>query len=163
MSGSPGVSRTSEGTRQDAQSRETVSAPERLAWQSELDSAMADIDSRLQHPRRRASDTSPQPTLPELGQVEMTTELLDEIAWRVAEQMRRRQAAPATASAPAEGASPVRERPTRPMAVPPPPAPAMPHGVVMTIRVRRPLFRLPWPFSLFRRHRRRHPLTIRAA
>jgi hypothetical protein len=91
---------------------------ERLEWQSELDSAMADLDSRLSHPRRRASDTGPQPTLPQLGHVEITNELLDEIAWRVAEQVRR----PQPAAEPGE----------------------LRHGVAISIRLRKPLFR--WRF-----------------
>src|ERR671913_643718 len=60
-----------------------------LDWQGELDSAMADIDARLTHPCRRASDSTRQAILPEIGQLPVTTELLDEIAWRVAEQIRR--------------------------------------------------------------------------
>src|SRR5258705_7624221 len=73
---------------------------ERLEWQSELDSAMADLDSKLSHPRRRASDAGPQPSLPELGQFDVTTELLDEISWRVAEQLRRQAASFAPLTAP---------------------------------------------------------------
>ena len=71
-----------------AKKSESVRTPQ-LDWQSELDATMEDIDSRLVHPRRRAADAGPQPTLPGLGEVKLTTELLDEIAWRVAEQMRR--------------------------------------------------------------------------
>lgn len=124
-------------------------AVERLEWQSELDSALADIDTRLQHPRRRAGDlTTDQPTLPQLGQIDLTSELLDEIAWRVAEQLRRQQSAvaPAAASAPARAARPV---------PPPPPEPErMPHGIALTIRIRKPLFR----FRFWRRRVRRESL-----
>ena len=66
-----------------------------LEWQSELDSAMSDLDTQLSHPRRRASDAGPQTLLPELKQVHITNELLDEIAWRVSQQLRLSQ--PATA------------------------------------------------------------------
>jgi hypothetical protein len=98
--------------------------PERLEWQTELDSAMADIDHRLEHPRRRATDPGAQPALPQLGQIDLTSELLDEIAWRVAEQVRRTLAdsdSPSPAKASAESA---------------PPAP----GIALTIRIRKPLF-----------------------
>src|SRR5689334_6562695 len=83
------MSAPGEGT----QARATMTASDRLEWQSELDSAMADIDSKLQHPRRRATDAGPQPQLPELGQIDLTSELLDEIAWRVCQAMRRTQTA----------------------------------------------------------------------
>src|SRR5262245_34350019 len=84
----PVVSTTSE----DAQLREfaseaQMSPGEPLAWQRELDVAIADIDSRLSHPRRRATDV--QPTLPQLGEPEISTETIDEIAWRVAELLRK--------------------------------------------------------------------------
>ena len=106
--------------------------PERLEWQTELDSAMKDIDDRLRHPRRRATDAAAQPTLPQLGQIDLTSELLDEIAWRVSEQLRRRlptedQAASTDAVE----------------AAPPQP------GIAMTIRIRKPLFR----FRFWRRER----------
>ena len=115
---------------------------------------MADIDVRLRHPRRRASDTGRQPTLPELGQVELTSELLDEIAWRVSEQIRRSPAAPATARATAE-------TPLRPTAVP---ASArsvdMPSGAAIVIRLRSPLFS--WrPFRWFRRRKRQVLTTVK--
>lgn len=97
-----------------------ASALPSLDWQSELDSAMADLDSRLTHPRRRATDSQRQPVLPELGQVRVTTELLDEIAWRVAEQLRRTEGGmPATASKVLAAL----ETP-QPAAAPPPPPPA---------------------------------------
>ena len=121
-----------------------------LEWQSELDATMADIDSRLVHPRRRAIDAGPQPTLPGLGEVNLTTELLDEIAWRVAEQMRRHTLAFPT---PAAEVKPV-----------PAPHPAIDlgpgPGKMLVIRYRMPL--LPWPFRLLQRRRRKkkqHPLT----
>ncbi len=126
---------------------EAISTP-KLEWQSELDATMADIDSRLVHPRRRAIDTGPQPTLPGLGEVKLTTELLDEIAWRVAEQMRRHTLAFPTPAAELK------------------PAPALPvkdlgplPGKMLIIRYRMPL--LPWPFRLLQRRRRKkqHPLT----
>lgn len=120
-----------------------------LEWQDELDSAMADIDLRLRHPRRRASDAGKQPTLPELGQVDLTSELLDEISWRVAEQVRRSQANAAAAAAPAE-------TPFRPTAVPSPVQAEMPNGAALVIRLRSPLFT--WPRWL-RRRRKRHVLT----
>jgi hypothetical protein len=104
----------------------------RLEWQSEFDSAMADLDSRLRHPRRRASDVGPQPTLSDLGQFDVTKELLDEISWRVAEQLRRAPAG--TVPEPAPLAAPAA-----------PPAPAIPEGAALVIRLRRPLFR--WPFK----------------
>ena len=118
----------------------------RLEWQHELDATMEEIDSRLVHPRRRATDTAPQPALPGLGEVNLTNELLDEIAWRVAEQMRRHALAfptPAEANPPAP---PVQEPSLRP-------------GKIVMIRYRMPL--LPWPFRLLQRRRRRkqHPLT----
>lgn len=119
----------------------------RLEWQSELDATMEDIDSRLVHPRRRATDTAPQPSLPGLGEVNLTTELLDEIAWRVAEQMRRHALAFPTPAEEAEPTPPpVQEDSLRP-------------GKLVMIRYRMP--RLPWPFRLLQRRRRRkqHPLT----
>jgi hypothetical protein len=126
---------------------EAISTP-KLEWQSELDATMADIDSRLVHPRRRAIDAGPQPTLPGLGEVKLTTELLDEIAWRVAEQMRRHTLA----------------FPTPAAELKPAPAPPMKDlgplpGKMLIIRYRMPL--LPWPFRLLQRRRRKkqHPLT----
>jgi len=131
----------------------TVNPEGRLEWQSELDHAMADLDSRLQHPRRRASDVGAQPTLPQLGQFDVTTELLDEISWRVAEQLRRQAAAFAPPPAPAGTHAAV---PPEAMAAvaPAPVAPRMPHGAALVIRMRWPLFR--WPFK--RRSRRRQSM-----
>ncbi len=88
----------------NAKKSEIVRGP-RLEWQRELDATMEDIDSRLVHPRRRATDTGPQPTLPGLGEVNLTNELLDEIAWRVAEQMRRHALAFPTPAAEAKPAA----------------------------------------------------------
>lgn len=122
---------------------------ERLEWQSELDSAMSDLDSRLSHPRRRASDVAPQPVLPHLGQVNITAELLDEIAWRVSEQMRR--TAPVATAAPAASSVPAADAP-----LPEAARPAIPAGISIVIRVRRPLFH--WKF--WRRKSRRRQAMI---
>jgi hypothetical protein len=108
-----------------------------LEWQGELDTAMTDIDTRLRHPRRRATDGE-QPTLPQLGQVELTSELLDEIAWRVAEQIRR-----SLPSAPDSSPEAVEPEPER-----------MAPGIALTIRIRRPLFR----FRFWRRRVKRKSL-----
>lgn len=133
----------------DAKKSAAVRGP-RLEWQRELDATMEDIDTRLTHPRRRATDTGPQPTLPGLAEVNLTTELLDEIAWRVAEQMRRHAMAFPAAEATPASAPPVKEPTLRP-------------GKMVMIRYRMPL--LPWPFRLLQRRRRRkqHPLTTAKA
>ncbi len=143
----------------DAQLREFASEPvetssEPLAWQRELDVAIADIDSRLSHPRRRATDA--QPRLPQLGQPEINSETIDEIAWRVSQLLRREGAGPhrgeavaaaiseavSTAEAPGgEPSSPRRDR--------------MPGGIAISLRIRRPFFR--WPF---RRRRKRAMITF---
>jgi len=124
---------------------------EKLEWQSELDSAMSDLDSKLSHPRRRASDVAaPQPTLPQLGRIDVTSELLDEIAWRVAEQMRRTQAGAALAGPAASAAAP------GVAAVPPPPP--MPDGAALVIRLRKPLFS--WKFWRRRSRRRQSMITF---
>ena len=133
----------------DGKSRAAVSG-ERLDWQDELNSAMATIDDKLQHPRRRASDIADQPTLPQLGQIDLTSELLDEIAWRVTQQIQRTQRMQGDlALAPADV----------PVPAPPiePEKPPTPRDVAMVIRIRRPLLR--WPFRVFRRRRHRHSLT----
>lgn len=126
-----------------AKKDETARGP-RLEWQRELDATMAEIDSRLIHPRRRATDAGPQPALPGLGEIHLTSELLDEIAWRVTEQMRRHALAFPT---PADEAAPA---PVKDVLRP---------GKIVLIRYRMP--RLPWPFRLLQRRRRRkqHPLT----
>lgn len=126
----------------------------RLEWQGELDAHLAELDSRLTHPRRRSTDADRQPALPELGHIEMTSELLDEIAWRVAEQIRRNAVAePASPPAPDPAVAPgpaleseIEETVLRP-------------GKILLIRYRLP--QLPWPFSLLQRRRRKkqHPLT----
>jgi hypothetical protein len=134
------------------QPRAGVAGEDKLAWQSELDSAMSDLDSRLQHPRRRASDVAAQPTLPQLGQFDVTTELLDEIAWRVAEQLRRTQNV--MASAPAM-ASPAPVAPSEPVK----PAPrSMPHGTAIVLRLRKPLFS--WKFWRRRSRRRQSMISL---
>ena len=119
-----------------------------LEWQSELDSALTDIDTRLRHPRRRASDVAAQPTLPQLGQIDVTNELLDEIAWRVSEQMKRTQGATLTVT-PSSSALPP--------AAPLPAKPEMPAGTAIVIRLRRPLFS--WKFWR-RRSRRRQMINF---
>ena len=123
-------------------------AAPRLDWQRELDATMEAIDSRLVHPRRRATDAQ-RPTLPGAAGVTLSAEMLDEIAWRVAEQLRRHAQAFPTPEADANvaaAAPPVREEVLRP-------------GKMLMIRYRMP--RLPWPFRLLQRRRRRkqHPLT----
>jgi hypothetical protein len=126
---------------------------ERLEWQSELDSAMADLDSRLSDPRRRARDTAPQPMLPQLGQVEITSELLDEIAWRVSQQIRRTPDAVDAKVGTAATAAPLRVN-----AASLPEPEDLPRGIAISIRVRTPLFR--WRF--WRRSRRRHSMIALA-
>jgi hypothetical protein len=133
---------------ESAQSSETVRGEQPLAWQNELDGALSDLDSRLSHPRRRASDVAPQPVLPQLGQVNLTSELLDEIAWRVSEQMRRSQPetgpaslAPAATAVAAEAA-----------------APTLPKDTALVIRIRRPLFS--WRFWRRRSRRRQSMITF---
>ena len=131
----------------NAQSRATQLP--RLDWQGELDTAMADIDDRLTHPRRRASDKDAQPLPAELGQVPITKELLDEIAWRVAQQMRK-SGQTATAKAVNEALTGARAAKAS--------DPGLLPGKIMMIRFRLP--DLPWPFSLLRRFRKKeHPLT----
>jgi hypothetical protein len=157
----------------------------RLDWQGELDSALADLDTRLTHPRRRATDTQRPPVLPELGHIQVTSEWLDEIAWRVAEQLRRTgDGAPATARSVLEALEqPPAASPPQP--VPPPaaqtppafhpeatvPRPPLPPlrsetgetglvpGKMLMIRYRMPA--LPWPFRLMQRRRRKQRSTAR--
>jgi hypothetical protein len=128
-----------------------AAATPRLDWQGELDAHLAELDSRLTHPRRRSTDADRQPALPEFAHIEMTSELLDEIAWRVAEQIRRNGVAetapPPVPEAPGPPlASEIEETDLRP-------------GTILLIRYRLP--QLPWPFSLLQRRRRKkqHPLT----
>ena len=132
---------------EDEQVRADLTPTERLEWQSELDSALTDLDTRLRHPRRRASDVTAQPTLPQLGQFDVTNELLDEIAWRVSEQMKR-----------AQGGAPAGKPGTPPAPLPvAQPREAMPEGTAIVIRLRRPLF--PWKFWR-RRSRRRQMINF---
>ena len=116
-----------------------------LDWQSELDATMTEIDSRLTHPRRRASDRGPQPALPGLGEMNLTSEQMDEIAWRVAEELRRTAQVFPVERAEADAAP--RE----------PEGARLRPGKMLMIRYRLPA--LPWPFRLLRRRRREHPLT----
>lgn len=147
----PGVSTPGE----DAQSNEIQDEP--LPWQGELDVAIADIDSKLQHPRRRATDVQP-------AQPQLTSEMIDAIAWRVADLLKRdgTSQVPGTAVAAAISQAviaPPASRVTRAGAPPLPPLPEpkrLPHGIAITIRVRRPFFRLPWPF----RRRKRQAMIM---
>lgn len=130
-----------------------------LEWQGELDTVMADIDTRLTHPRRRASDGDRQPLLPELGGVAVTTEMLDEIAWRVAEQIRR-SGQPMSPEALAKALtqphmSQDKQRPPGHESDEPGLAP----GKMLSIRFRLPA--LPRPLRWLRRRirRKQHPLT----
>jgi hypothetical protein len=118
---------------------------ERLEWQSELDSAMSELDARLSNPPRRGSDVPTEPVPTEPGQVNIPSEMLDEIVWRVAEQMRRTQAAGAAPSVSVAAPLPAGESPV---------PPAMPAGISLVIRVRWPLFN--WKF--WRRRSRRQAL-----
>jgi hypothetical protein len=144
---------------EDAQFSEPAGEP--LAWQRELDVAIADIDSRLKHPRRRATDAPP--ALPHLGQLEITREAIDEIAWRVAEVLRGQGSGPVPPAAMAEAiAKTVAAPPKRAARAPLPPPPPEPEskrlasGIVLSIRIRRPFFR--WPFR--RRYRRQRMITF---
>jgi hypothetical protein len=149
----PGVPTAGES----AQLSETAGEP--LPWQSELDVAIADIDSRLKHPRRRVTDE--QPTLPQLGAPEVTSEMIDEIAWRVAELLQRDGKGPvqgttvaaAIAKTVSAAPPPVRRAPVAP---PPPESRKLSHGIALSIRIRRPLFR--WPFR--RRYRKQAMITF---
>lgn len=102
-----------------------------LDWQPELDAALEAIDSCLPVKRRRATDPPDSPPFPraELSGVNVTPEVLDALAARVAEKLRaggRARQAPA--------------------AEPPP----MKAGAVVSIRFRWPLF----SFGFSRRRRR---------
>ena len=118
---------------------------ELLEWQGELDVAIAEIDSRLSHPRRRATDAEPAHTQPQL-----TPEMIDEIAWRVADLLKR--------DGPVQGTTVAAAISKTVAAAPaPPPEPRrLPEGTAVTIRVRRPFFRLPWPF----RRRKRQSMIM---
>ena len=146
----PGASSPGEA----AQSSEASSEP--LEWQNELDVAIADIESRLRHPRRRATDVRPA-AAPPRG---MTTEVIDEIAWRVAALLRDNGGPPVTATDVAAAISktmttPVPARAASRQPAPPPapkPEPSA-HGIVLTLRIRTPFFKLPWPFRRRKRQR----------
>jgi hypothetical protein len=130
----------------NAKARAAATPP--LEWQGELDAHLAELDSRLTHPRRRSTDADRQP---ELGHIEMTSELLDEIAWRVAEQIRRNGVAEAAPP-------PIPVAPGKPVESEIAEAGLRP-GTVLLIRYRLP--QLPWPFSVLQRRGRKkqHPLT----
>ena len=124
---------------------QTRAAAPRLDWQPELDAAMAHIDQRLRRPRQSAAGAAEPPAPPAPGAASLTPEMMDEIAWRVAEQMRlNAQAFPAAPQAPQAPQAPEAPQLLRP-------------GKMLMIRFRMPS--LPWPFRLFRRRRRQHPLT----
>jgi hypothetical protein len=155
-----GVSTLGEDAQPSEEAGETLEWQGPLEWQSELDVAIAEIDSRLSHPRRRATDI--QPTLPSLGQPEITSEMIDEIAWRVSELLRGGGGEPAKATAVAAAISRSMTTAQAPPALrPPAPLPEepeeLPQGIALTIRIRRPFFRLPWPF---RRRRRQSMITF---
>jgi hypothetical protein len=144
---------------EDAQSSETAGDP--LEWQNELDVAIADIDSRLRHPRRRATDV--QPAAARRGG--LTMEVIDEIAWRVAELLRGDGGPPVTAidvaaaisktvkSSEKTAARPTASRQPAPLPPPIPEPKQLPPGIALTLRIRKPFFRLPWPFRRRRRQR----------
>jgi hypothetical protein len=155
-----GPSRTPPGALppgEDAQSSETAGDP--LDWQNELDVAIADIDSRLRHPRRRATDAQPVTA----GVPEVTSEVIDEIAWRVAELLRqdggavKATAVAAAISQTVAASTPAARRAApRAPAVPParlPEPKQLPSGIAITLRIRKPFFRMPWPFRRRRRQR----------
>lgn len=144
------------------QSSATMSEVEKLEWQAELDSALADIDTRLRHPRGKPPDRS-QPSLPELGRIDLSREMLDEIALKVAEHLRKAQVVPPDAAEPARPAA-AAPRPLRPALLPrpfDPHASGLRNSAIVSIRFRWPLFRLP---RFLRRKRKRHPLsTVKAS
>lgn len=140
----------------------------RLEWQGELDSAMSEIDDRLTHPRRRATDLTRPPVLPEMGNVRVTSELLDEIAWRVAQQIRNNgeQATAANVTKALQEPRPqapvtARPAPSRPLVPPAPPASSTSGGLlpgkILIIRFKLPV--LPWPLSLLLRRKKEQPLA----
>lgn len=94
-----------------------------------------------------------QPTLPQLGQFDITSELLDDIAWLVAEQMRRTQRA---VVADATLAPPIAAAPPPAAATPAPPA--LPRGAAIVIRLRKPLFS--WKFWRRRSRRRQSMISL---
>ncbi len=144
---------------ENAKRRAILTPEQRLEWQTELDSAMTDLDFKLSHPRRRAGDVTPQPALPQLGKLDLSAELLDEIAWRVSEQMRRSGGQGAAANVVANASALLDFQTELPQPEPEPtpaPAPApraVPENAVLVIRLRRPLFR--WRFWRRRLRRQR--------
>lgn len=125
-----------------------ATAVPRLEWQGELDSAMAEIDDRLTHPRRRSSDLARPPAAAAVGHIELTSEMLDEIAWRVAGQIRK------------NGESSTTETVSRALSqVAEADGPGLRPGKMLLIRYKLPV--LPWPFRLLQRRYRKkqHPLT----
>ena len=157
MSGRAQVSPDDFEPEDTAQISETMSADEKLEWQAELDSALAQIDSRLRNPRRRATD-DPQAPLPERQrQAELSGDMLDQIALRVAEHLRRSPVVPMPGTTAKDGPPPRLQRATAPVrqaASPPEPESALRPGKMVAIRFRWPLFR----FRLFGR-KRLHPLS----
>ena len=125
---------------------------EPMEWESELDSALADIDSRLLRPRRASAVTSEPRHASAPRPVELSPEMLDELASRVAQRLRSARAteamnAPIAITLPATHPwgdlredAPSREEQVR-------------ADAVLVIRFRWPLF---WsPLRLIRRYRRR--------
>lgn len=150
----PGLSSLGEGAQLGEDEGEAVDGHIELGWQSELDAALAEIDLRLSYPRRRATDI--QPTPPNLGHPEITSEMIDEIAWRVSALLRGDGGEPPEATAVAAGISqsmPVVSAPVAPLPsapLPEQPEPLAP-GIALTLRLRWPFFRLPWRFLRRRR------------
>lgn len=135
---------------------ETMNAEEKLEWQAELDSALAQIDSRLRNPRRRATD-DPDAPIPERERQEITGDMLDQIALKVADHLRRSHVVPMPGAIAKEAAPRLQraQAPSRQPAPPPEPEPQLRPGKMLAIRFRWPLFR----FRLFGRNRRLHPLS----
>lgn len=158
MSGRAQVSPDDFEPEDTAQISETMSAEEKLEWQAELDSALAQIDSRLRSPRRRATD-DPQAPLPEREpQAEVSGEILDQIALKVAEHLRRSHVVSMPGAVAKEAPAPRLQRaavPVRQPVPPPEPEPPLRPGKMMAIRFRWPLF----SFRLFGRRKRLHPLS----
>jgi hypothetical protein len=165
--------------------RATVSP---LDWQGELDAAMADLDVRLTNPRRHVRGSN-RPVTRGADNVQIPPALVEEIARRVADQIRQPGGPPAVSSRPAAPAKPSQPSPASPPArrqaplarpetpaprantpaptadAPPPPQRTetvkAPLGPGKTLRVRYQLPALQWPLSLLLRRRRKkqHPLT----
>ena len=120
-------------------------AVQRIEPQATLDAGVSDIDLRLRHPRRRATDAEYHPALADLKQVALTSELLDEMAWRVAEQMRRHAPVVIETAEPLTALFPSEERELKP-------------GKMLVVSFRMP--RLPWPLRLLQRAGRGPTTTI---